>query len=63
MKKRRLRYYDTYQAIKGRQWVTRKLPEVVQDWEIADLMLNGGSGLVNKKKRSRVGYLETVRNK
>lgn len=58
MKKRRRRYYDSYDSLKSRQWKMRKKGRRAHDWEVEDSYLNTASGVVNRKRRSRVGHVE-----
>jgi hypothetical protein len=63
MAKKRRRYYDTYEAVKSHQHVTRQETRVVHDWEIDDLMLNSRYTTMNKRRRGRVGHVEMRRPK
>lgn len=58
MAKRKRRYYDSYTCVKAQQQVARQKSEVVHNWEIDDIIINTKDNLVNKKKRSRVGFVE-----
>lgn len=59
MKKRKRKYYESYEAIKNQQQVTRHMSELVHDWEIDDLFINGRASYLNKKRRTRIGFIET----
>lgn len=58
MSRRKRRYYDTYEAIKSHQYKTNRVGEAVNDWEIRDMAVEGLNHLVNKRRRSRIGYVE-----
>ena len=58
MKKRKRRYYDSYDSIKSTQWKTRKRMPVVHDYEVDDLFLNCRDRHLNKRRRSRIGHVE-----
>lgn len=63
MKKRKRRYYDSYTAVKSYQHIVRIRKDVVHDWEIDDWVLNNRDSLVNKRKRSRIGFVQTKGDK
>ena len=58
MGRRKRRYYDTYEAIKSCQHVTKLRGSTVHSWEIEEMMVNGVEHQVNKRRRSRVGHVE-----
>lgn len=58
-KKKKRRYYEVYEAIKSYQHITNKASDVVTDWEIRDCVLDDKDHLVNKRRRSKVGHIET----
>lgn len=58
MKRRKKRYYDSYTAIKSHQHITRRIAEVVHNWEYDDMLINQRDHIVNRRKRSRVGYVQ-----
>ncbi len=57
-KRRKRRYYDAYQTVKGLQHITAQRANVIKDWEIDDMMINNRDHLVNKRKRSRIGLVD-----
>lgn len=63
MAKKKRRYYDSYQAIKSHQMVTRGHSQVVNNLEVEEDALNNASHVVNKRKRSRVGFMEVRRHR
>ena len=62
-KKRKRRYRDAYQVIKNKQYVTRLHASSVHSWEVDDSNINEYEHLLNKKKRSRVGFVETKKRR
>lgn len=63
MSKRRRRYYDSYMTVKSHQNITKRITSVVHKWDVEELELNIRESVVNKRRRSRVGHIETVREK
>lgn len=62
-KRKKRKYYDAFISVKKYNHLTSISREVVHSWEIEELFVNGREGEVNKKRRSRVGYLETRKKK
>lgn len=62
MAKRRKRYYDSYMAVKSHGRVVSKRTSAVHAWDVEELAVNQFEGSVNRKRRSRVGHVETRKN-
>lgn len=58
MGKKRRRYRDTYQALKKHQHCTSWQSDAVHDWEIDDMRMDSRGHIVNKRRRSRLGYIQ-----
>lgn len=58
MAKRRNRVYDSWFCVKARQGKAKKLQDIVDDYEIDDYYLNSRRAVLNKRRRSKVGYTE-----
>lgn len=58
MRRRKKRYYDSYTSIKSHQHITKMVTEVVHDWQYDDMIINARDHVVNRRKRSRVGYVQ-----
>jgi hypothetical protein len=58
MSRKKRRYYETYEAIKGCQHVTNLKSRAVTDWELQDLFLDRRDNMVNRRQRSRIGHVE-----
>ena len=63
MKRRKKRYYDGYTAVKSHQHISRLAEDRVNDWEVEELFLNDRASIVNKRRRSRVGFTQTKRSR
>lgn len=59
MARRRKHYYDAYMSVKSHTRAIRKKGGMVHSWEVEELAVNQFEGVVNKKRRSRVGHIET----
>ena len=58
MAKRKRRRYDAYHTLKSQQHVTSWATDKVHDWEIDDMFIDPRGHLVNKRRRSRLGYIQ-----
>lgn len=63
MAKRKKRYRDTYHAVKSHQHVTRWGADVVHNWEIEEIFIDSRNHKVDKKRRSRIGFVQTRKNR
>lgn len=57
MARRKRRYYDSYDSVKGFQWKVDKKARFVDDDAVHDLV-NGAESIVRKRSRSRIGHVE-----
>lgn len=62
-KRRKRRYYDTYESIKGFQIVSDLSCGSVHDPMLDDFMLNRRPSKLNRKRKSTVGFVERVRDR
>ena len=58
MAKRKRRRYDAYHALKSEQHVTTWVAQAVHDWEMDELFISAKEHVVNKRRRSRLGYIQ-----
>lgn len=58
MAKRKRRRYDAYHSLKSHQHITTWGADKVTDWEIDDLVINAREHVLNKRRRSRLGYIQ-----
>jgi hypothetical protein len=63
MARKKRRYRDTYEAIKSHQHITKLRSEAVHSWEVDDMYVNGMDHTLNRKRRSRIGHIETRKRK
>lgn len=59
MTRRKRRYYDSYECVKSYQQVAGEGNQTVHDWTLDEFFLNEKRRVVNKRKRSRIGHVET----
>ena len=57
MPRRKRRYYDSYECVKRYQNRVRYRINRVIDYDIEDFMLNSHWAKMNRKRRSRVGFV------
>lgn len=58
MAKRKRRRYDAYHALKSQQHVTTWVAQAVHDWEIDEVLIDPREHVVNRKRRSKLGYIQ-----
>jgi hypothetical protein len=58
MKNKKRRRYEAYSKVKSHQVMANIQSEVVHDTFIDDLFFNEKDHLVNKKRRTKVGYVQ-----
>ena len=58
MKNKKRRRYEAYSKVKSHQVMANLQSEVVRDHIIDDLCLNEKDHIVNKKRRTKVGYVQ-----